>query len=144
VPLVEEWFFRGIVQQGMIATTGARLGLFWTALLFAIGHGAPGVSWQAWVAIVAQMLVLGLVLGFARHATGTILAPVLLHVGVNALGVLGLAAPHVLAIPGYNAPGLHTPAIWLVPSVVAVAFGLGLLARETPAPAPPLPPAPTD
>jgi membrane protease YdiL (CAAX protease family) len=144
VPLVEEWFFRGIVQQGLVATAGPVLGVFWTALLFALGHGAPGASWQAWVAMVAQAFVLGGVLGFARHATGSVLAPVLVHCGVNALGVLSLAAPGLISIPGYDASGAHTPAAWLVPSAIAVALGLALLARERPAPAPPLPPAPVD
>ena len=138
VPLVEEWFFRGVIQQGLIANTGVRMGIFLTSLLFAIGHGGPGISAQAWAALAAQTLVLGLVLGYARHATGTILASTFLHVGVNALGVLSLALPTLLVIPGYDAPGDHTPLLVLGPSAVAVALGLWLLARETPESVPPI------
>lgn len=132
VPLVEEWFFRGVLQQGLVASVGAPGGILLTALLFAMGHGSPGVSPQSWAALVAQALLLGLTLGFARHQTGSILASILLHVGVNGLGVLALAAPALIAIPGYNAPGLHTPLWLLLPSVASVVLGTVLLARETP------------
>lgn len=138
VPVVEEWFFRGVIQQGLVATAGVRGGIFLTALLFAVGHGGPGISPQSWAALVAQALVLGLVLGYLRHATGSILPPILLHVGINGLGVLALALPALIAIPGYNAPGEHTPIALLVPSVLAVAAAIWLLSRETPEPAPPI------
>lgn len=139
VPLVEEWFFRGVLQQGLVASAGVRGGVFLTALLFAMGHGSPGVSPQSWAALVAQTLLLGLLLGFVRHQTGSILASVFLHVGVNGLGVLALALPGLIAIPGYNAPGAHTPVWLLLPSLVAVAAGVVLLAKET---APPIPDPP--
>lgn len=141
VPILEEWFFRGVVQQGLVANAGVRGGIFLTALLFAMGHGGPALSLQSWAALVAQTLVLGLVLGYARHATGSIVAPILLHVGVNGFGVLSLAMPALVAIPGYNAPGNHTPLALLVPSAIAVAAGVALLARErVEAPPPPPPP----
>jgi membrane protease YdiL (CAAX protease family) len=139
VPVLEEWFFRGILQQGLVASVGARGGIFLTSLLFAMGHGSPGVSPQSWAALVAQALVLGLVFGFARHVTGSILASILLHVGVNGLGVAALALPGLLVVPGYNAPGTHTPVAVIVPALLAVAAGLALLARETP---PEIPAAP--
>lgn len=139
VPVVEEWFFRGVIQQGLVASAGVRGGILLTSLLFAVGHGGPGISPQAWGALAAQTLVLGLVLGFARHATGSILAPIFLHVGVNGLGVLSLALPGLVAIPGYNAPGAHTPLAMLVPSALAVAAGVWLLAQRPPEPPSPRP-----
>lgn len=139
VPLVEEWFFRGVLQQGLVAALGAFWGVVVTALLFALGHGSPGISPQTWLAVVAQSLLLGLVFGFARHKTGSLLASVFLHVGVNLAGVLALAGAARVAIPGYNAPGAHTPPAVLLPALGALAAGLWLLAREAP---PPLPEAP--
>jgi sodium transport system permease protein len=139
VPVVEEWFFRGVIQQGLVATAGVRGGIYLTALLFAVGHGGPGISPQAWAGLVAQMLVLGLVLGWARHATGSVLAPILLHVAVNGLGVVTLALPGKLAIAGYDVPGAHLPVALLVPSFAAVSVGAWLLSREHPEPAPPIP-----
>jgi CAAX prenyl protease-like protein len=138
VPLVEEWFFRGVLQQGLVGSLGPRLGILGTAALFAFGHGL-GSSPQAFAASVAQALVLGLVLGYLRHTTGSILPSTLLHAAINGLGVVSLALPTVLAIPGYDAPGAHTPLALLVPSFVAVAIALLLLRRERPEPIPAVP-----
>ena len=128
VPVVEEWFFRGVVQQGLVATMGAAGGIFVTALFFALGHGA-GLTPQAWVALIAQTLVLGLTFGYARHKTGSLLAAILLHVGVNGMGVAVMAAPQIVAVPGYNAPGAHTPLLVLWPALVSVAAGIWLLSK---------------
>jgi membrane protease YdiL (CAAX protease family) len=138
VPLVEEWFFRGVLQQGLVANLGPRFGILLTALLFAFGHGL-GESPQSFAASLAQMSVLGLVLGYLRYATGSILPSTLLHAAINGLGVVSLAMPAAIAIPGYDAPGAHTPLALLVPSLLAVSLGLWLLARERPEPVPPVP-----
>jgi membrane protease YdiL (CAAX protease family) len=129
VPVVEEWFFRGVLQQGLVASMGAVGGVLVTALFFALGHGA-GMSPQAWGALVAQTLVLGVTFGYARHRTGSLLAPILLHIGVNGIGVAAMAAPLLIAIPGYNAPGEHTPLSVLLPAIVSVAVGAWLLSKE--------------
>ena len=131
VPVVEEWFFRGVLQQGLVASLGATGGLLLTALLFALGHGA-GMSPQAWAALVAQTLVFGVAFGFARHKTGSLVSAILLHAAVNGLGVAAMAAPTLVAIAGYNAPGTHTPWAVLAAAAASVALGAWLLAREEP------------
>jgi membrane protease YdiL (CAAX protease family) len=136
VPLVEEWLFRGVIQQGLVARLGAPGGVCLTALFFALGHGGPGMSAGSWTALTAQVFAMGLVFGVARHKTGSLLAAVFVHVGVNLAGVLGLAYAGAVPIPGYNAPGAHTPAAALAPAVLSVALGLWLLAR---APTPRIP-----
>jgi len=130
IPVVEEWFFRGVIQQGLVASLGPPLGVFVTALFFALGHGA-GLSAQAWGALVAQTLLMGLAFGYARHRTGSLLAPILLHIGVNGMGVAAMAAPQVIAVPGYNAPGTHTSLGILLPSLLSVALGIWWLSKET-------------
>jgi membrane protease YdiL (CAAX protease family) len=130
VPVVEEWFFRGVLQQGLVASMGAVGGILVTALFFALGHGA-GLSPQAWGALVAQTLVLGISFGYARHQTGSLLAPILLHIGVNGMAVAAMAAPLVIVVPGYNAPGVHTPLSVLLPAIVSVAVGAWFLSKET-------------
>jgi hypothetical protein len=80
---------------------------------------------------VAQTFVLGLAFGFARHVSGSLLGSIVLHVGVNGAGVAGLALAPSVAIPGYNAPGAHTPLVLLVSSLASVALGGWWLARET-------------
>jgi hypothetical protein len=42
-----------------------------------------------------------------------------------------MAAPLVIAVPGYNAPGTHTPLLVLLPAIVSVAVGAWLLSNET-------------
>jgi len=138
VPLLEEWFFRGVLQQGLVGTLGPRLGVLVTALLFAFVHGI-GTSPQAYAASFAEILVIGLALGLLRHATGSILASTLLHAAINGLGVVSLALPSVLVIPGYDAPSAHAPLALLVPSLLAVGIALWLLARERPVPIPSVP-----
>jgi hypothetical protein len=129
VPVLEEWFFRGVLQQGLVARLGAPAGVAATATLFALAHGGA-MSAQSYLALFAQSLVLGLALGFARQATGSLLASILLHTGVNLAGVLALAFAQTVPIPGYNAPGPHTPAWMLAASAASVAVGAWALARR--------------
>ena len=97
------------VQQGLVASLGAARRHLRDGAASSRSATAPGSSPQAWGALVAQTLLLGLAFGYARHRTGSLLAPILLHVGVNGMGVAAMAAAAVIAIPGYNAPGAHTP-----------------------------------
>ena len=130
VPVVEEWFFRGVIQQGLVASLGATGGIVVTSLFFALGHSAD-ISVQAWAALLAQTLLFGLAFGYARHRTGSLLAPILLHVGVNGLGFVAMAAPELISISGYNAPGAHMPPWILAPSAGLVALGVWMLSKET-------------
>ena len=138
IPVVEEWFFRGVLQQGLVASLGGGLGIFVTALLFALGHGA-GLTVQAWGALVAQTLLLGLTFGYARHRTGSLLAPILLHAAVNGMGIAALAAATVVAVPGYNAPGAHTPLAILAASLASVGLGVWWLGKGLVPPIPTVP-----
>jgi membrane protease YdiL (CAAX protease family) len=130
VPVIEEWFFRGVIQQGLVASLGAVGGILVTAIFFALGH-VGSTSVQAGSALFAQALLFGLVFGYARHRTGSLLAPILLHIGVNGLGVVAMAAPTLITIPGYNAAGAHAPPWILAPSIGLVALGVWMLSKET-------------
>lgn len=134
-PLVEEWLFRGVIQQGLVAHLGATGGIFVTALLFALGHGGAGLSVQAWAAVVAQVFVLGLAFGWVRHATGSLFAAILLHAGTNGLGVLALTLGQSQAA----AAGGHLPLGVLAGAALSVALGGWWLRRIPPVPAAPEP-----
>lgn len=136
-PLVEEWLFRGVIQQGLVAHLGVAGGIFVTALLFALGHGGEGISAQSWTAVVAKIFVLGLALGWVRHVTCSLFAAILLHAGVNGLGVLALAFDET---PPGAAEG-HLPLAVLAGAALSVALGGWWLRRLPPAPALPNPPA---
>ena len=89
-PLFEELFFRGLVQPRLVERFGVGWGIVATSLLFGAAHmiGWAGVFSiaNAW-AIAAS----GLVLGYLRHETGRLGAPVMAHFFFNAQVVALLA-----------------------------------------------------
>lgn len=88
-PLLEEVFFRGLLQGSLAITP---LG----------GAGAAIVASAVWTGFhpqydpfdLAAVFVLGLVFGFARVHTGSLLTPILLHFLVNALGLTAFLLRH--------------------------------------------------
>jgi membrane protease YdiL (CAAX protease family) len=131
-PVLEEFFFRGVVQQGVVAALGPGRGVVFTAALYALVRAAlhVGDAYRT-LSFGTQALAEGLLLGALRLASGSILPGVLLQAALAALGLAALAAKEWLPIPGFNAAGAHTPAAWLAPAVASVALGLALLARES-------------
>jgi membrane protease YdiL (CAAX protease family) len=95
-PLLEELVFRGVIQGALERRWGAALGIFATALLFALVHLRP------WV--LPLHLFLGLSFGYAVYATRSVLAGVILHAANNAVAMLGTVA-------GEQAPGA-LPTLW--------------------------------
>ncbi len=85
-PVLEECFFRGIVQSVMVETLGeARR---WSvvivaSILFAAMHG-NNVPWHA----LPGLCVLGLVLGWLYERTGSLWPSILVHVGFNVLNIV--------------------------------------------------------
>lgn len=72
----EELFFRGAVQPAA--------GLWLTAAIFGLVHLGPGKSgllWACWAA------ALGVVLGALAEWTGALVAPILAHATINAVGL---------------------------------------------------------
>ncbi len=139
VPVIEEWFFRGVVQQGLVARLGSGAGLVATALLFGVSHALPGSgSTGSLLALAASASLFGWVFGLVRLASGSLLPAIALHAMTNALGLLGMDFVDQLSIPGFNAPGDHTPAGWLVAAAISTGIGIALchvLADRPPLPA---------
>ncbi len=79
-PLVEEFVFRGVVFRGWAASgmgpwlTIALTSLMWTALHV-----------QYDVVVLAWLFLLGLLIGYVRHRTGSIWGPLVMHAFNNAL-----------------------------------------------------------
>ena len=130
-PVLEEFFFRGVIQQGVVAALGPARGVLLTALLFALVRTSLfGTDAYHAVSFGAQALATGLLLGCVRLASGSILSCVLLETALEAAGVLSLVLREALPIAGFNAAGAHTPLVWLLPAGFSVASGLWLLARQ--------------
>jgi membrane protease YdiL (CAAX protease family) len=78
-PIVEEIVYRGVVQPGLVASWGRTAGILATAALFAAIHMQP--------VELPGLFVFALVLGWARHSTGTIGMSIVTHMAFNATGL---------------------------------------------------------
>lgn len=81
-PVVEEFFFRGLIQHPLERRWGAAAGITLAAALFALVHLLP------WV--FPLHLLLGVLLGAAVYASRSIWTGVLLHAANNITAFLGL------------------------------------------------------
>ena len=122
-PVIEGFFFYGVVLQGLVARMGRARGALVTAVLYSIVHfPASGTPGDALVPL-ASALILGALIALARLGSGSVLAAMLL---AGAFAAVHLAAAQFAAevpIPGFNAGGDHTPAVIVVPSMIAVLYG---------------------
>ena len=90
IPLVEELFFRGVLQPALRRRMGAVGAVFASAALFGLVHGfnIDPSSEQLFLEITATVggiFLFALVLGWAREATKGISLPFFLHAGWNAV-----------------------------------------------------------
>ena len=76
-PVVEELIFRGVIMSGFMRNYKASHAIFYSALLFALFHLNP---WQ-----FPATLLLGMILGWVRIRTGSILACISGHAIHNGL-----------------------------------------------------------
>jgi len=122
-PLIEEIFFRGALYRPLRKTTSAPVTIAVTSIMFAISHFAP----QTYVPIA----VVGVALGIARHASGSLLPPFLLHAAFNGLSLLGMATASPDEAPDPSAPPLWVTLAGTAVTVVlcAALWGLGRRAR---------------
>jgi len=146
VPIVEGFLFFGVILQGVVARLGRGRGLLVTAVLYSLVHfpasGAPGDA----LIPLTTWLILGGLMGLARLASGSILPPILLAAAFSAIHLAADYGREAFPIPGFNAPGEHTPDMILLLSVVSVALGVRQLWGEAlkqpiviPVPAPAVP-----
>lgn len=109
-PLVEEIFFRGALFRPLRRSSSTSATIAVTSVMFAISHFAP----QTYLPIA----IVGIVLGIARHASGSLLPPFLLHAAFNGLSLLAMATS-----PG-GAADRPSPPLWVTLAGTAVTLGL--------------------
>jgi uncharacterized protein len=88
-PVAEELFFRGVVLNAWLREYGVRAGVFGSAALFAVIH-ADISSWNALIGSVANVVPifgLGIVLALVYRQTQSLVAPMALHAGFNAISL---------------------------------------------------------
>jgi membrane protease YdiL (CAAX protease family) len=80
----EELFFRGAMQQALTIKLGTTAGILATSLVFALFHVPMTRKTFMWPAMA---FAAGVVLGYLLHWTGSLVAPIVAHVVVNAVGL---------------------------------------------------------
>jgi membrane protease YdiL (CAAX protease family) len=111
VPLLEETVFRGMMLGWLERRYGGSVAVVASAAVFAVAHLN--------LAAIPSLLMAGLVLGCAFRASGSLWAPVLLHVAANATVALSIAG-----VPF----GTRAAELLLLPSAAALVW-LGLRFR---------------
>ncbi len=123
-PVLEEMFFRGLVQHPLERRWGPARAITLSAALFAIFHFLP------W--IFPLHLLLGIAFGWAVYATRSIWAGVILHAANNAAAVFGIdgTAPHEASLTvwdtGPTAPWWTALGVLVVAVLAAVWVGRGM------------------
>jgi membrane protease YdiL (CAAX protease family) len=83
VPVLEEIVFRGFVQTPFVRRWGRWPGVAMSSTVFALAHLSD-------VQAVLPLFVLAMALGWLRERTGSLAAPIALHVANNAAAMLAL------------------------------------------------------
>lgn len=79
-PLMEELFYRGLLQRSLASRYSDWLAVVGVAALFALVHFRP--------IEIPGLFVIGLVFGFAALRTGRLGMAIMIHAGFNATGIL--------------------------------------------------------
>jgi len=87
-PLVEEIFFRGLVQGAFTRRVGAIPAIFITAIIFSVSH----VTGEG-VAAPLTLFPMALILSYLRHRTGRLAMGMVAHATFNALVLLLFLVP---------------------------------------------------
>jgi uncharacterized protein len=90
-PLIEELYFRGLLQGQLVERVGVGVGVMATAVVFGAVHIAndPGVAGALLALTVGAS---GVVLGVVRHLTGRLGTSTVTHAMFNAVAVIVFAA----------------------------------------------------
>lgn len=98
--LAEEVAFRGVLHAPAVRALSVRAAVAVTSVVFGLWHlvtalgpsASPvAVGWPSVAAVLAVTAVGGAAFGWLRHRTGSVLAPMGLHLGTNAVGLVAAA-----------------------------------------------------
>lgn len=89
-PLVEELFFRGLLQGQLAERYSAGVAILLTSAVFGAAHFANAPGWSGLV-LAVSVGAAGIVLGAVRHFTGRLGSSMLTHALFNATALVALA-----------------------------------------------------
>lgn len=121
-PVVEEFLFRGVIQQGLLQRMGLIRGVTMVALLWTLLRPAPLAGFARFAAAGVASFGLGWALGIVRIATRSILGSILLASSWAAIGLTAVVYEGKLDLPGMNVAGTHLPWTVTVASIILVAW----------------------
>jgi hypothetical protein len=121
-PIVEEFLFRGVIQQGLVQRLGLVRGVTMVALLWTLLRPVPLAGFLRFFVAVVASFGLGWLLGIVRIATGSILGSVLLASVWATIGLGSLALEGRVDLPGMNVEGSHLPWAVSLASILIVAW----------------------
>jgi len=121
-PIVEEFLFRGVLQQGLVARLGIARGLTLSALLWTMIRPVPATSFARFVAAFVAAFTMGWLLGVVRLYSGSILGSVLLASLWAAVAFASLALEGRVELPGLNVEGTHLPVAVTIASLAIVSW----------------------
>ncbi len=120
LPLIHEIFFRGVLQPLQVERFGAARGIGFVALLE--GGGAALIGDPR---LFPEVMATGLLFGFMRYTTGSLLPALTLSALFGAIRVAGVMG--AFGIPGFDdTSSPHTPLEYLAPAALLVGIGLNL------------------
>jgi membrane protease YdiL (CAAX protease family) len=129
-PVVEEFFFRGVLQQSLVARLGLARGIGFVALLYTLPHLPAVATLPRFLAGIVSAFGIGCLLGLVRVATGSILASIILASLTAGVGILSFAVRENLPLPGMNVEGTHLPITVTIASIVVVAWAAHAVYEE--------------
>lgn len=122
-PVIHEFLFRGVIQQGLVAQLGLYRGVTLTSLLWTMLQPVPAMSAARFAAAFLSWFALGWLLGMVRAATGSILGSILLTALWSAVGLASIALTERAQIPGISIEGTHLPLEVTLLSAILVGVG---------------------
>lgn len=121
-PVVHEFLFRGVLQQGIVSQIGLTRGITITALLSTLLRLPYSPTIARFIAAYLVSFAMSWLLGLVRATTGSILGSILLASLWAAVGFAALALEGRMALPGINVEGTHLPVAVTLASVLIVAW----------------------
>lgn len=129
VPLVEELYYRGALFSSLVRGQGALTTVVFTSIAFVLNHGL----WRDFPAL----LLVALILGYVRVASGSLLPAVALHSAFNLSAIWALLEGLADATETLAVPPLVTLTAWSVVIVllltvhrISIRSELAMRARE--------------
>ncbi len=129
-PVVEEFLFRGVIQQGLVQRLGLLRGVTTVALLWTLLRPAPIAGFTRFLAAAVASFALGWALGIVRIATGSILGSILLAALWATIGLSAVALEGRMDLPGMNVQGTHLPWSVTLASMMLVGWAGRAIYRE--------------